>query len=269
MNLEYPERLGRAALLGIGLAGSVAATPFRYRMPVGEVFAYTAETVVRTGAFGDGRTTLRYDFEVVAREEVAAGAVFWLDVVVRGESDRLEIRGGRARLALRDDGEVLALESPMLDDPVDGAFLRALRGFFPAAPPEPGARARSRPGAVHSPETGLPGSFTFREIVSTFAAGEVVVGPHGREFLASAVETRSPGEDLPRIRLRGEARFEPLFGRWTETRTAGTTTTRVLGFPATVTSETIVRRVPPPPVTAEVLAGYEGLAAFGQAAPTP
>lgn len=218
-------RVALAVALGAVVAASaMAQTTLRYRVRPGEDFAYLLSQRTAPPTLSGAqpfRTDLRYD--------LTGGERGRLRVRISGRSTRgeIDVQPSEGRLVLGERG-LTGVRGAQLEDPIQGAFLKALTSYLvqlPDHPVRPGD-AWQVEGAFHAPKLSLPGSFSQQDslTVVTFE-GPREVG--GRVLMALTFTSREVEGAERKVRIQGTALVDPMAQRVVHLRAAGRAETKV------------------------------------------
>lgn len=206
-----------AGVLALLLALPLHAVELAYHFQEGASWTYQVQNKAKIPTQGEMISNLEYTFTA------ATAAPIHLEADITGSSNMFQIQGSHSSFDLTAEGLASGLTSDMLNDPVDGAFVKNGPNFFF---PLPGSVAVGETWQAqqtfHFPPLDLPGSFTELKTVTTFTYQGPESLPDGRQVQKIGMSSVHAPGSAQKVSFSGSALFDHEAGRMVKTSISGT-----------------------------------------------
>ena len=219
-------RMLLGGLLALAFAAAVPAAELGYHFQDGESWTYEVQNTASPPTQGDIVSNLVYEFHAASGGDPAS-----LVAEISGSSTHFDIQGSTASFDLTSQGQASNLSSDMLDDPVDGAFVKNAPGFFfpmPSGDVQVGETWEAL-ATFYFPPLDLPGSFTQLRTRTTYTYQGTEQTADGRTLHVLKISSvQAPGASQ-KVQLAGTAKLDAEAGRMVATSISGVVRVKV-GF---------------------------------------
>lgn len=210
---------GIACWVAVAGAVKLPAADLKYHFSPGEAFTWKLDTVAKPPTGGDVVTTLSYAFKAQT-----AGDPANLSMDVSGSSNQVTVGNSTGSFDLGAYGEPSNLQSPQLNDPVNGAFVKNAPGLFirlPSGGVQVG-QSWTQQLVMYLPKTDMPGAFTSMRTVTTYVYKGTQTQANGKVLHLIESKTVEAANQPAKVALDTKTWFDAELGRIVKSDASGT-----------------------------------------------